>query len=56
MIKIQEVPGSELIPKKVNSCLWKNEMMIRENPSTNRLKTKPNTAEKKVFNGQTLAL
>ena len=53
---IQEIEGSASMPKKKNSCLWKNEMIIREKPSTNKLKEKPKRAEKNTFKSQYICL
>ena len=41
--------GKAETPKKTNSCLWKKEIMILENPSTNKLKQKPKSAAKNAF-------
>jgi len=54
MVIIQEKEGKAEKPKKKNSCLWKKDIMILEKPSTKRLNTNPNRAEKKDFKNKML--
>lgn len=49
MVIIQETEGRAETPKKTNSCLWKKDIIILEKPSTKRLNTNPNKAEKNDF-------